>query len=105
MKKLLEYIAKSILQHPKEVKVTEEEDKEAGIVRLILTVHTDDIGRAIGKQGRIANAIRNLLRVIAIREGKRVYLDIATTENAEEFTETLKEEKPKKGKRKLINRK
>ncbi len=80
MKKLLEFIAKSILEHPKDVKVTEEEDKEAGVVRLILSVHTDDIGRAIGKEGRIANAIRNLLRVIAIREGKKVYLDIAIPE-------------------------
>lgn len=80
MKKLLEFIAKSILEHPKDVKVTEEEEKETGVIRLKLSVHPDDIGRAIGKQGRIANAIRNLLRVIAIREGKRVYLDIETPE-------------------------
>ncbi|MBM4402133.1 MAG: KH domain-containing protein [Candidatus Cloacimonetes bacterium] len=96
MKKLLEFIAKSILEHPKDIKVTEEEDKEAGIVRLKLSVHPEDIGRAIGKQGRIANAIRNLLRVIAIREGKRVFLDIETPEEkaAEKPTEaTEKKEK------------
>lgn len=101
MKKLLEFIAKSILEHPKDVKVIEEEDKQAGIVRLKLEVHSDDIGRAIGKQGRIANAMRDLLKVIAIREGKRVYLDIAIPEgnkkpaNIKEAKEPAETEKEK----------
>ena len=75
MKELVEYIAKSIVNSPDEVVVTEEND-ERGIV-LNLQVADDDKGRVIGKQGRVAEAIRTLLRVTAARQGTRVTLKIA----------------------------
>ena len=75
MKELVEYIAKSIVNLPDEVVVTEEND-ERGIV-LNLQVADDDKGRVIGKQGRVAEAIRTLLRVTAARQGTRVTLKIA----------------------------
>lgn len=74
MKELVEYIAKSIVNEPDEVKV-EEEETEDGIT-LKLTVADDDKGRIIGKQGRIAEAIRALLRVKAAKASTRVRLEI-----------------------------
>jgi hypothetical protein len=74
MKELVEYIAKSIVNAPEEVVVTQE-DSEDGIV-LKLQVAAEDKGRVIGKQGRVAQAMRTLLRVAAVREGTRASLEI-----------------------------
>ena len=74
MKELVEYIAKSIVNSPDDVVVTEEED-EQGII-LKLQVADDDKGRVIGKQGRIAQAIRTLIRVKAAKTGTRAILEI-----------------------------
>ena len=74
MKELVEYIAKSIVNAPEEVVVTQE-DSEDGIV-LKLQVADEDKGRVIGKQGRVAQAMRTLLRVAAVREGTRASLEI-----------------------------
>ena len=74
MKELIEYIAKSIVTKPEEVVVTEERGSEG--VHLKLQVAQEDMGRVIGKQGRVAQAIRTLLRVIAVKEGTRVDLEI-----------------------------
>jgi len=75
MKELVEYIAKSIVNSPDEVVVTEETDDEQNI-RLKLQVADEDKGRIIGKQGRIAGAMRTLLRVKAAKQGTRVTLEI-----------------------------
>ncbi len=74
MKELVEYIAKSIVDAPDEVKV-EEETSDEGLT-LKLQVADEDKGRVIGKQGRIAEAIRTLLRVKAAKAGTRVRLEI-----------------------------
>lgn len=74
MKELIEYIAKSIVNAPDQVMVTEENGAE-GIV-LKLQVAADDKGRVIGRQGRVAQAMRTLLRVTAAREGTRATLEI-----------------------------
>ena len=74
MKDLVEYIAKSIVNEPDEVKVEEEEDEDG--ITLKLQVADDDKGRIIGKQGRIAEAIRTLLRVKAAKASTRVRLEI-----------------------------
>ncbi len=74
MKELVEYIAKSIVNSPDDVVVTEEED-EQGII-LKLQVADEDKGRVIGKQGRIAEAMRTLVRVKAAKAGTRVTLQI-----------------------------
>jgi predicted RNA-binding protein YlqC (UPF0109 family) len=74
MKDLVEYIAKSIVNAPDDVQVTEEED-EQGII-LKLQVADDDKGRVIGKQGRIAEAMRTLIRVKAAKAGTRATLEI-----------------------------
>ena len=74
MKELIEYIAKSIVNLPDEVVVTEETD-EQGII-LKLQVADEDKGRVIGKQGRIAEAMRVLIRVKAAKAGTRASLEI-----------------------------
>jgi uncharacterized protein len=74
MKPLTEYIAKSLVDHPEDVSV--DEIRRGNQVILELNVAKDDMGRVIGKAGRVANAIRILLRVAADREGCQVTLDV-----------------------------
>jgi predicted RNA-binding protein YlqC (UPF0109 family) len=74
MKELIEYIAKAIVDKPEEVQVTEV-PSENGII-LKLQVAPEDTGKVIGKEGRIAKAMRTLLRVAAIRKGTRATLEI-----------------------------
>ncbi len=75
MKELVEYIAKSLVDDPSQVKVEiVEEDNKFTVVKL--NVAPDDTGRVIGRQGRVADAMRTLLRAVATTEGKRVTLKI-----------------------------
>ena len=74
MKELVEYIARMIVTKPEDVVVTEERN-DTGVV-LKLQVAQEDMGRVIGKQGRVAQAMRTLLKVVAVREGTRVDLEI-----------------------------
>ena len=74
MKELIEYIAKSIADQPDEVVVTEEASDEGTTFKL--QVADEDKGRIIGKQGRVAQAMRTLLRVTAAKQGTRVTLEI-----------------------------
>ena len=74
MKELVEYIAKSIASYPEDVKVTEKE--EDGHILLRLEVAPDDKGKLIGRQGRVVQSIRALLRVAAVKQGTRANLEI-----------------------------
>ncbi|MDE2779905.1 MAG: KH domain-containing protein [Chloroflexota bacterium] len=74
MKELVEYIARSLATNPDAVKVTE--SIEEGQVILRLEVAPEDKGKVIGRQGRVAQAIRVLVRVAAIKEGTRALLEI-----------------------------
>ena len=74
MKELIEYIAKSIVNSPDEVVVTEETGDTGTMLKL--QVADEDKGRVIGKQGRVAEAMRTLLRVTAAKAGTRATLEI-----------------------------
>ena len=74
LQNLVEYIAKNLVEDPSQVKV--EMMESASAITLELHVAQDDMGRVIGKGGKIANSIRTLVRVAAAREGKRVNLEI-----------------------------
>jgi len=74
MKELVEYIAKSLVDDPSQVSVTEIKGSSSVIYEL--RVAQEDMGRVIGKSGRVANAMRTLLRMVAARQGKRVTLEI-----------------------------
>ncbi len=75
MKELVEYIVKSIVREPDQVSITEEND-EGDVLVVKLEVAPEDKGRVIGKQGRVAEAIRTLLRVKAAKDETRVRLTI-----------------------------
>jgi uncharacterized protein len=74
MKELVEFIARSIVNAPDSVEVTEEQSEQG--ITLKLKVADDDKGRVIGKQGRIAEAMRTLIRVKAAKTGTRATLEI-----------------------------
>ncbi|MEE8413250.1 MAG: KH domain-containing protein [Dehalococcoidales bacterium] len=74
MKELVEFIARSIVNSPDDVVVTEEESEQG--ITLKLQVAEEDKGRVIGKQGRIAEAMRTLVRVKAAKAGTRAILEI-----------------------------
>lgn len=74
MQDLIEYIALSLVDDPVQVRVSEV--KRGPNVDLRLQVSKEDMGRVIGKNGRVANSMRILLKVAAAREGKRATLDI-----------------------------
>ena len=74
MKDFLEYTARSLVDEPDRVAV--EVDEREDEVELTLTVDEGDMGKVIGRDGRIAKALRNLLRVMATRDGRHVELEI-----------------------------
>jgi len=76
MKELVEYIVRSLVDDPSQVRVTEVEGSSTIIYEL--RVAPEDMGRVIGKNGRVANAIRTLLRVASSRQGKRATLEIVS---------------------------
>jgi len=75
VKELIEYIALSLVDDGTQVQVRQ--DRNGSKVRLELRVAREDMGRVIGKSGKVANAMRVLLRVAAAREGKQANLEIA----------------------------
>jgi uncharacterized protein len=72
---VLTYIAKSLVDNPDEVVVTEVEEEDGELV-LELRVHPDDMGKVIGKRGRTAKAIRTMVKAAATREGTSATVEI-----------------------------
>lgn len=73
-RELIEYVARSLVDHPEELSVNEIE--EDGMVVYQLHVSPRDIGKVIGRRGRVARALRTLLKVASIRNHKRAILEI-----------------------------
>jgi predicted RNA-binding protein YlqC (UPF0109 family) len=74
MKELLEYLAKALVDNPEAVRV-EAMETDTTVV-LELTVAKEDVGKVIGKQGRIARALRTIVKASAVRDGKRAIVEI-----------------------------
>ena len=74
MKELLEVIAKALVCYPEDVVVTEKEEEDK--IVLELQVAEDDMGKVIGKQGRIAKAIRTVIKGASLKSNKKVFVDI-----------------------------
>ncbi len=74
MKELVEVIARALVDHPDEVSVNEKKDGKTTVLEL--HVADGDMGKVIGKQGRIAKAIRSVVKAAAAKEDKRVVVDI-----------------------------
>ena len=78
MSDLLAYLARELVDEPEAVRVEEEERDDALV--LVLRVAADDVGKVIGRQGRIARALRTLVRASSARDGRRVLVEIADPE-------------------------
>ena len=74
MEKLVEYIVKSIVDHPDEVKVTSKNDKNAVIIDV--KTNEDDIGKVIGKNGRIISSIRTIVKNMSVKSNKKFIVKI-----------------------------
>jgi len=74
MKELVEFMAKSLVDNPASVIVKEVEEEQSIILKL--TVAPEDMGKIIGKQGRIAKAIRTVIKAVAVKQNKRVIVEI-----------------------------
>ncbi|MDI6752319.1 MAG: KH domain-containing protein [Candidatus Desantisbacteria bacterium] len=74
MKELAEYMVKSLVDHPEEVKITEVESEKTSILEI--SVASDDIGKVVGKEGRIIKSLRIILASSAAKKGKRVVVEM-----------------------------
>jgi len=75
VQELLEYLARALVDDPEAVRV-ESFDEDDGSIVLELSVGEDDYGKVIGRGGRTANALRTVLKAAAVKEGRRVFVDI-----------------------------
>ena len=75
MRDLLEFLTRSLVENPEAVQVTEAEEIDGEVV-LEVELADDDLGRVIGRGGRVANALRSVMKAAATREDKRVVVDI-----------------------------
>ena len=80
MSDLLAYLARELVDDPEAVRVEQEERDDALV--LVLHVASDDVGKVIGRQGRIARALRTLVRASSARDGRRVLVEIADPDEA-----------------------
>lgn len=82
MQDVIEFILKNIVTVPDEVQVTAMD--EGGVTHYTISVHPDDVGRIIGKEGKVIKAIRTIMRVIAIQKGVRVRVSVLSDSDQEE---------------------
>lgn len=88
MKELVEVIASALVDSPEDVVVTETEDEKQ--IVLNLTVAPEDMGKVIGKQGRIAKAIRTVVRAAGSKGDKKIMVDIHKVEQCSRVMNTLR---------------
>ena len=93
MEELLYFIVTRIVTKPDEVSISREEENDS-TVRFHITVHSDDAGLVIGKGGKVINSIRNLIKIQAIKQNKRVYLDLTNEKPLEAEQDSDTKETP-----------
>jgi predicted RNA-binding protein YlqC (UPF0109 family) len=76
MEQLIRVIARALVDHPEDVQIQVKEDARGLVYEL--SVHPDDVGKVIGKQGRIAKALRTVVSSAAVKERKRVIVDLVS---------------------------
>lgn len=80
MKQLIEYIVSNIVNHPENVVITETSTDDKDITKYLIEVNPEDVGRVIGKQGKVIKAIRQIVRIAAIQKGTRAIVDLKEEE-------------------------
>ena len=93
-KEFLEYVIKSLVDHPEDVKVTRTVD-EMGVL-LSVKVNKEDMGQIIGRQGATVRALRTLIRILGLKEHARVNLKVEEPEGSTRFSKEVKEKKTAK---------
>lgn len=78
MNKTLKLIVSSIVDSPDEVEIREEE--KDGVVNFFIKVAKDDMGKVIGKEGKVIKAIRNVIKILAMKENKKIYISLEDQE-------------------------
>lgn len=76
MKQLIEYIVSNIVNHPESVIITEEQTEDKEATKYLIKVDPEDVGRVIGKQGKVIKSIRQIVRIAAIQKGTRAIVDL-----------------------------
>ena len=79
MKQFLEYVVPNLVTHPEDVSISEE--TKEGVIHLMIKVNAEDVGRVIGRSGKIIKSLRQLVRVMAIKQGVRVNVDVEDSQN------------------------
>ena len=90
MKQLIEYIVSNIVNHPESVVITEEQTEDKEATKYLIKVDPEDVGRVIGKQGKVIKSIRQIVRIAAIQKGTRAIVDLledGTINKSEDTTE------------------
>jgi predicted RNA-binding protein YlqC (UPF0109 family) len=82
MKDTLHYIVSSIVDNPDAVQI--EEKEEDGLINLIITVAKEDMGKVIGKEGKVIRSIRNIMKIKAMKNNLRINISLAETAQAAE---------------------
>ena len=100
MKNLVEMIVRSLVDSPDEVQITETSGES--IVILEINVSADDVGKVIGKEGRIANAIRTVVKAAAAKIDKKVTVEILTKKDKQDEKETNEWQNSEQKERKLF---
>lgn len=95
MKQLIEYIVSNIVNHPESVVITEEKTADGEATKYLIKVDPEDVGRVIGKQGKVIKSIRQIVRIAAIQKGTHAIVDLLEDDTAQsvESVEEIKEEK------------
>lgn len=78
MKKLVEFLIKNIVDNPKSVKISEETENEVSVIKV--SVAKEDMGKVIGKSGRIIKSIRNLVKIKGIKEKNKAFVQLLDTD-------------------------
>lgn len=92
MKQLIEYIVSNIVNHPESVVVTEETTDDKDLKKYLIEVDPEDIGRVIGKQGKVIKSIRQIVRIASIQKGTRAIVDLLEDKVAEASSPEVSEE-------------
>lgn len=76
MKQLIEYIVSNIVNHPESVVITEEATDDKDLKKYLIKVDPEDVGRVIGKQGKVIKSLRQIIRIASIQKGTRAIVDL-----------------------------
>lgn len=105
MKQLIEYIVSNIVNHPESVIITEEKTEDGEATKYLIKVDAEDVGRVIGKEGKVIKSIRQIVRIAAIQKGTRAIVDLLEDSNPKESVEEVAEELAKESPEELVEEK